>query len=137
MVDARYDVVDFFKWYPDIVRQVLGRMLNTVAKSNSPYLRYLVKRPAIHGHRIDVVQMQDLGAYPLHFPAHVDEHRNRSHRAHDPANPKRVPDCLSQAVTLGNFKIGHSARPVTSNLYHIDRVGSSIKCPRAICRDFD
>ena len=109
----------------------------TVAESDRLNLCGLTQGPAVHRHRVDIVEMNHLGAEPFHVLAQVDQNGDRTHRPHDSTNAKGVCDGLAQTVALGDLKIGNRARAIAADLDHVDRVGSAFERARAIGRHFD
>ena len=67
-------------------------------------------RPAVHRHRVDVVQEDHIRAQLFHVAAHLQQHRDGAQAAHDAADAERVGDRLAQAVALGNLEIHHRRR---------------------------
>src|ERR1700754_74407 len=124
VVDAGHDIIDFLNRHPDVASEFTCGMLNAVAESNGTYFGSFVQGPAIHRHGIHVVQVNDLWAEPFHVPAHIDQNRDRPQSSHNPPDTQGVSDGLTKTVPLRDFKIGDGTRPITTNLDHVDGVGS-------------
>ena len=127
MVDAGAEVVDRFDRHADIARQLAGGVLHAVAQPDGLDLSGAVDRPAVHRHRVDVLQECHIGAELFHVAAHVQQHRDGAQPTEDPADAQRVGDRLAQAILLGNLKVDHRRGLVAADLDHADRVIGTVE----------
>jgi hypothetical protein len=81
--------------------------------------------------------MDDVRTEAFHFPAHINQHRNRSQCSHDSADSHSVRNCLAETVALWDLEIGHRARAITADLDHIDCIGGALECHGTIGCDFN
>src|SRR5258708_2862783 len=107
-------------------------MLDTMAKTDSSNPSCSAQCPTVDGHRVDIIQMNYIGATALHFLAHFDQDGNGSQRAHDPADTQRVGDGLAETVFLWDLKIGECPGSVATNLNHVNSVVGAIQCAALI-----
>src|SRR6516165_912548 len=126
MIDPGDYIVDLRHRNADVSGKLTGGMLYTMAKTDRRYFSLPGQGPAIHRHRIDIVEMDYVRTTAFHFPAHGNQNRHRTQGAHDPSNPQRICNGLPQAIFFGNLKISDGARTIATDLDHVDSVGSAI-----------
>ncbi len=128
VVDPGADVVDLVDGHVDVAGKLLRRPLDAVAEADGLDGRRAEHRPAVHRHRVDVVEEGDVGiADGFHIAAHIQHHGDGAQRAHDAADAERVGDGLAQAVFLGDFEVGDGARLVPADLEHADGVVRAVE----------
>ena len=125
VIDARAYIVDIFNRYADVICQLVGSPLDTMAQANSFDTGAAVDGPAVHGHRIHILKQRCMRAEFLHVSAHIEQDRNCTQGPHNPADTEGIGNCLPQPVFLRNFKIYNRAGSVPSHLNHGDHIISS------------
>jgi hypothetical protein len=71
VVDAGDEVVELVHRNANILGQLVRRVRHAVAQTHRPDSTRAVDRPAIHRHRIHIVQESDVGAEFFHVAANV------------------------------------------------------------------
>ena len=132
VVDAGHGVIDLVEGHADVVAQVFGGEGHAVAKTHCGDLRATVESPAIHGHGVGIVDVQRVGAEPLHVCCDVEQNGNSANAPHDATDPERVGDGLTQAVCCRDLEVENGARPVPGDLNHGDDVVGAVECPGSV-----
>jgi hypothetical protein len=128
VVDTGSAVGDLVGSDPEVVTDLVCRSLHAVTQAHRRDVGQSVQRPAVHRHRVHVVEMQHVGAQLLHVVEHLLHHRDGAQGAHDPADAERVGDRLTQPVLLRDLEVDHRRRPVPADLDHADRVVGTVEC---------
>ena len=105
MVDPRHQVLELRLLDPEYARELGGGVLDRVAQSDRADRARLGDRPAQHRHRVDVLEKQCIRAQLLHVAADVEQDRDRTQTAHDPADAEGVGDRLANPVALGDDEV--------------------------------
>ena len=107
VVDAGALVGDVLVRNVDHLGELLRRALHAVTEADRADRAGAADRPAIHRHRIDVLQEDRIRTMLLHQPAVFEKHRNRAKSAHDAADAEGIADRLAESVLLRNLEVDH------------------------------
>ncbi len=122
VVDAGAGEVDIVDRDIDVPGEFASRSLHAVTESNGGDVADAADRPAVHRHRIDIVEEERIRADLLHILHDVDQNRDRAQTAHDSADPESVGDRLPQPVLLRDLEIDHGAWLVATDLDHRNHI---------------
>ena len=95
----------------DPARQHLAGALHAVAQPDVRPPGRAVERPAVGGHRVDIVEQQRVGRQLVHVAAQVEQHRDGAQRAEHAARAERIADALLDAVALRDLDVAARRRP--------------------------
>ncbi len=136
VVDAGADVVELTLPGAENLRDLLGSVLDAMAEPDRVDLAVFDRRPAVHRHRIGIVQ--ELRAGLCHLAdvlAEIEDHRNVALAIKNAASTDRVADALIDAIFQRYpdiVGIGFEA----ADTHAADDIARALKCPAAVggCR---
>ena len=122
MVDACDQFLSAFQLVlkADAGQQILGADLHAVAQTDGLDAGIALHVAGEHSHRIGVIEKERVRADLLHIPGKILHDRNRSERAHDPADAQCVGNSLAETVFLGNLEVDDGCGIVSADLDRVD-----------------
>ena len=138
VVDARADVVDFVVGDVHVFGEHFCGALDAVAQANGLDVAGACRArgagdgPAVHRHRVDVLEKGHVRADFFHVVADVEEDGDGAKGAHDATDAERVGDGLAEAVFFGNLEVNDRAGFVAPDLEHADGVVRSVEGAAAV-----
>lgn len=122
VVDAGGDVVDVVDVDADIVGELLGGPLDRVTQTDRLDGGGAGHRPAVHRHRIDIVEEGNVAGDFFHVTAHIEHDGDGAQATHDTADAQGVGNGLAQAVFFGDVEVDQRRGLVATDLKHGDGV---------------
>jgi len=132
VVDAGGEVVELVRGHAEVAGQLRRGALHAVAQADGGDRRGGVERPGDDRHRVDVVEVQRVGAEPLHVADHLEHGGDGAQAAHDAADAEGVADRLLEAVAFGDLEVADRARPVARHLDHAQHVVGAVERALAV-----
>src|SRR5665811_710824 len=111
---------DLLRRHADVLGHLTAGVLDGVAEADDILVRRaLVPGPAVHRHRVGVVEHPGAGAQLGHVVGDAEHDRDGAQGAEHGAHPRGVGDRLAQAVLLRDLEV-EQRRRVAADLDHID-----------------
>ena len=105
MVDAGTLEIDIVNRHVNPLRQHLAGALHAVAQAHVGPAGAPIDGPAVHRHRIHVVEDHRVGGHIVQVPTEIHQHRNRPQGPKDAAGAQRVAHALFDPVLLRNLDV--------------------------------